>query len=591
MRKLLLSLVICLFFLPATVSSTPLSGPAVFVTSYTGEQVLRIDGTTGAVTVVFTFASGLRPEDIAVGPDNLLYICLPENNKIVRMTQTGTNVETIYYRGSNASLPAAPQGPRFSFTGDLFFNSGGTTPLGVWKIAGVASIPYLGSIPAPVNILAAAQTGTGKGEGLWTQVNGDLLVVNRTAGTLFRSTFPALNTASSINTSLGDPRGITRNSVGEIFIAQGGSYNNILKCDINGQNCSTYATFAGQRPFYLEAALDDTIFVATSDLYLKNGKVWRIPPPPPLTTPIPVLVASLPKRNYVYPPAIGLALEPTSRSIEKTFTGTKAFQFGSHFFEVLAGTCTATITATQTPPSEVAALIAAIQNPPNPFDGALDQPYLGEGGFDIVYNVTISPAGCNPGPGGTFGYRISAFLDNAFSKNPRIIRCDGEPVGCFITDTTGYYPVSPTLGIPGDPVIGSKGNNFSKFFLADIKVPAAVAGTFCGFLPPIKPNGTSVFSSGQTVPVKFQLGKNGCGKNLITNATAIISVARISPSFQIMEIDAAGHGKNPPVFDVTGKQYHFNLKLTNYPPGTYILTVVFLTNNAPAQSVFFTVAP
>ena len=57
------------------------------------------------------------PEGLAIGPDGKLYVCVPLNDKILRMNQDGTQVETVY----SGAMPTGPEGPSFNGN-DLFFN-------------------------------------------------------------------------------------------------------------------------------------------------------------------------------------------------------------------------------------------------------------------------------------------------------------------------------------------------------------------------------------------------------------------------------------------------------------------------------------
>ena len=120
-----------------TVAAAP-SGPPIYVSTLTGEQILRIDGTTGVVTVLFTGSTGFRPGDLTVGPDNKVYACA--GDRVIRMDQDGRNVETVYDKATSpiSNPPSAPEGPRFTWDGSLLLNTR-ATHTGVWIIPGVAT--------------------------------------------------------------------------------------------------------------------------------------------------------------------------------------------------------------------------------------------------------------------------------------------------------------------------------------------------------------------------------------------------------------------------------------------------------------------
>ncbi|HWQ03696.1 MAG TPA: PxKF domain-containing protein [Candidatus Nitrosotenuis sp.] len=100
---------------------------------------------------------------------------------------------------------------------------------------------------------------------------------------------------------------------------------------------------------------------------------------------------------------------------------------------------------------------------------------------------------------------------------------------------------------------------------------------FIGFLPPIRNDGTSIFRSGRTIPVKFQLtAEDG---SYVSNASATLAVFRVTDAFlgttEEVTPDAAGESNSSNIFryDSSSNQYIYDLKTTGYPAGTYILRV------------------
>jgi hypothetical protein len=551
-----------------------------------------VDGTTGLIKVVYAGGEDFLPEDITVGPDNRLYVCDATNGRILRMDQDGKKVETVFDQATSpaSQAPGGPQGPRFSSTGTLFFNTkntNGSNPSGVWKIDGLAAIPSGGRFPAPVKVLSA----TDSGEGLAFRNNGDLLVINRGLGEVQRSLSPDLMSTQAIVTGLTDPIGVAVNSVDDIFVARGNSLNGIQRFTVTSKGVAStpYVNFdPADLPIYFEFNSEDTLFVTTADATLQNGKLWRVAPPvAPNTTGSKTLLAALPKCKGKVPPAVGVGIPATSRSItKKDFTGTQAYNFGFSSYEVTAGLCTATITARQRPPAEVNAMLSAAG-----IKGK-GQPLSGEEGWVTTWLVEPSPAGCLPGPDGTFGIAIAAFVNAPFKISPGIVKCNGSPTVCEQLPDFGYYPQGTILGLPGDPVTSTKSKSFSEYLFVNLEL--AQNGNFCGFQPPLSsdPDRSRVFNSGQTIPFKFQLmtGAN-CTGSFITDAKAVLSVAQIESGngkalFDRKVIDASGSSNDPPAFRNDGANYLFNLKTSKgWTAGLYAATVT--SNKFFPQTILF----
>ena len=326
-------------------------------------------------------------------------------------------------------------------------------------------------------------------------------------------------------------------------------------------------------PYYLEFTQDNTLFVATSkstsNSASQNGKLWRVD-----TEGGPTLVTALPGitvyYSTVYPPAIGVAIEATSRTLSRTFTTsntTQSYDFGAFVWEMtnqVTGTCSVDVTATQTPPVGVNASLASNSV------GATVFTFLGEGGFATKFTSTPE---CFSGPTSIY---MAAYLADPFNVNPRLVRN-------FLLPVLATFRYDPRSFLPGDPGMGANTNNFSDFVLVDKELDPDTAANFCGFLPPLVLNGS--YKKGSTIPVKFQLSTGNCKSNFVTTAQAIISVSRITPTYARINADASGSSNTPPLFRLSGKTYIFNLKLKGYTPGTYLITVLFLTNNATIQSI------
>src|SRR5712692_7021454 len=93
--SLAIVLVFAFLLLPGlAVAQGARSGPAVYISTADGKQILVVDGETGNTVAIHSEASGFSPEDIIVGPDKRIYICDTANNKIYRVRQDDTQFET-----------------------------------------------------------------------------------------------------------------------------------------------------------------------------------------------------------------------------------------------------------------------------------------------------------------------------------------------------------------------------------------------------------------------------------------------------------------------------------------------------------------
>ncbi|MBI5559815.1 MAG: SBBP repeat-containing protein [Deltaproteobacteria bacterium] len=98
---------------------------------------------------------------------------------------------------------------------------------------------------------------------------------------------------------------------------------------------------------------------------------------------------------------------------------------------------------------------------------------------------------------------------------------------------------------------------------------------YSGILPPINPDGTSVFKLGRTVPVKFRLTDFSGG--YISTAAARLYLAKVVDGVVGSEIEAASAGGantgNYFRYDTTGNQYIFNLDTKDLSAGEWQLRI------------------
>jgi TolB protein len=95
-----------------------------------------------------------------------------------------------------------------------------------------------------------------------------------------------------------------------------------------------------------------------------------------------------------------------------------------------------------------------------------------------------------------------------------------------------------------------------------------------GVLQPINADGSSVFKTGTTVPVKFKLIEESAG---ITNASATLNVTKLSDAISgdVLEnpTDVAPTTGNEFRYDYESNQYIYNWRTKGLEPGTYRLTI------------------
>mgnify|MGYP001610347823 FL=1 len=115
-----------------------------------------------------------------------------------------------------------------------------------------------------------------------------------------------------------------------------------------------------------------------------------------------------------------------------------------------------------------------------------------------------------------------------------------------------------------------------------------VVYNFLGFMSPIKSDGTGIYKSGRTLPVKFQL-KDANGK-FISNALAKLYVAKIQNG--IVENDkipfSSSNADNGNQFryDSTENQYIYNLSTDNFFIGSWQLKIVLDDGKIYSINVF-----
>lgn len=227
---------------------------------------------------------------------------------------------------------------------------------------------------------------------------------------------------------------------------------------------------------------------------------------------------------------------------------------------------------------------------------------FGGGIFNIGAGVIILNTILNAGPSGANLYQGAGSDGHFWSVGYSLSSDDG---GGFLTDLTDQINTDPLLG----PLADNGGPTFTHALLADS--PAIDAGSaidisgnpvatdqrgvargqgggddigafeadffeYCwsGVLPPVNPDGTSVFKARSTIPLKFML--TGCSAG-ITDLVATLSYAKLDASVagpinESVSTAAATTG-NQFRYDPAADQYVFNWSTKGLSAGTYRLFI------------------
>ena len=183
------------------------------------------------------------------------------------------------------------------------------------------------------------------------------------------------------------------------------------------------------------------------------------------------------------------------------------------------------------------------------------------GGASLTGMVTLS------GPAPTGGAVVSLS-----SSNPSVA---SVPASVTVPEgaTSATFPVTTsTVGATTNVTISTTLNGVTQ----NSSLTVRLVYNFSGYLPPLLNDGSSLFHSGRTVPVKFQL--TATDGSVVTNATANVQVFQIQNTptgtvDQDMSATASGNSTSGTAFrfDPTSNQYIYNLSTSGYASGTYLL--------------------
>ncbi len=603
-----------------TVKMTVKSGPAVYISTFTGQQILVVDGAVGTTVAIHTasIANSFTPEDIVVGPDKRIYICDPNQNKIYRVRQDDTGFETIYSQNSNSSLPAFPEGP--SFNGSvLYFNThffqGEGSNGGVWKITGATgTVPSGGFTPTQVFDRSTAGEGTAFGTAGTT--SGKLLAVERSSNQVLRCDPSSCSPTTLIPPSpcggeeqppcrLDSPIGIAvRKSDGHIFVANAGStLQNINHFNSSGVFQETYASFSGNdHPFFLEFDALDRLYVVTADLTGAGGKVWRIDPPGGETNLVFLVALSTSIGGVLSDEAVGLGLAPNA-AITQTYTSTvktNRYNFGTDQVNITFPGVSTTFALTVFR-EEVPEALLGLQLATN-FANIPCFGYDSDPGTCVGYEEGVGPT-LDPLPPADF----TGPVDYQVFYTPPAGATTGAPVLAHALDNNLQTPVdqydenelkgftlATSVGPPDpDGMDGSSSGGLSRHVA--LNTPLKQTGTtFCP-QPPVAMDGLT-FGKPQTIAIKFLIAASGgsCAAGpFVTSPMPMSQLWLFNPATStFITPTASGNSSIPNAFhfDPSSGMSIFNLSTKDLPaPATYIFTIT--SDSVSAHFSFFLLTP
>jgi hypothetical protein len=596
-------LAFCLFFASTFAAATCTltnSKDCAYIASATGEQILAVDRTaTGATPFVVRNLNNGETADgtLTVGPDNKLYVALFSSNRIIRMDLNGANRETV------SSGLTGPYGLKFNAKLDLLVSTKGASASGIYRIPGAANVATGGSFSAPVSVFSST-IALG---GMALAPNGDLLVAQPSSGNVLR--FVAQNNyapaSNPLITGRSFPISLAVDTAGKIYVAEQGA-GLVTRCKADGTcDNSPFVTFDPLDVLNdINITLDKTLYAATGG----DGKLWRI-----TGANTKVTAGILVKTNGKIPPAVAVASAPSARTI--TFAEATQpdpnnlhrwrFSFESFLIEVtspdLGDVCQIDVRAEQRPPKDIKSIVEASPGTtgkglqPIPLDGQ----YGFLIGFTLLHNCTSNEL--------TDVLIAGLFTPAGTPLNPRGIKmpdlCSTQLCNqAILGDLSANYLTGPfELFGPTDPGVGNIYSGKSEFFLVHQPIqPIApnVVVNFCGILPPVNPDGSSSFKSGQSITFKFQAATNcaNADATFVPNLFALLSAVRFSTQpngqgnvvWDRIIIGDKGQSVPPqPLFRPQGTQYVFPFDTTGLPKGTYEWSVT--ANNFPAQKGRFNI--
>jgi hypothetical protein len=139
-----------------------------------------------------------------------------------------------------------------------------------------------------------------------------------------------------------------------------------------------------------------------------------------------------------------------------------------------------------------------------------------------------------------------------------------------VAGTFEYSPRPGTVLPPGTSTLTVVFRATNSAVSVSKSVSISVIVSWSGVLPPIKPDGSSMFKAGRTIPVKFRLAGAGSG---IATLVARLYVAKVSDGVigteLVLTSSSAADSGDQFRYDPLDDQYIVNLSTVGYATGTY----------------------
>jgi len=591
----------------------------LYVSNFTGGQVLAVNSSTGATTVLFSGAQinqpSFRPQDMTVGPDGNLYVCDSLSSRVWRFT-VGQPVAASVNPVVVAQFAAGvyPEGPAFSGSDDLYLNTrgfgtaatDGFGATGVWVIPGVATPGAQLPIPpqqvlGPIGEAGAGTTFAAPGHLLAVDTSGNRVV----AADPHRGAFPHYGPSfvPLITSNLSAPVGIATSACGDVLVSSGNAIRrfstikDITTGALSARFENTYVTFPrGDVVTFIERNAANVLFVNTNSA-TAGGKVWRIAPAlgpggdpissctsgvlpaAPLVTLKTLSQGQNAPLNNSQLQAVGLAIPPSSFTAPaKTFSPaspSQSWNFGHYSIRIdykqVFQPFSLSVTALMSNPYGID-FVGAFGFGTEP----MRLPSLG--GFASEFRTVSNPATLagHFAPSGSDGpgYRVFLFYNDPIQgfRNPGVAHAPGDS-----SDYVDDYTLDTWVGEDGIRAGGGdSGSSFVGFdepFQPGLALPLSVTVN----QPAL--DGNPLFKLGQNLT--FAITVKDANGQPVPGLTIRLSALRFRPTPFVFEFVRATAGGDNVLVDNGNGRYSIGVK-TNFQggPGVYQFTL-FGTGFAP----------
>lgn len=575
MRSFAPAVVLAVLFAAAPASAQP----AVYICTPTS-QVLAVDGTTGATSLLYTGAGVFH--DCVLGPDGRLYIA--NDNNILRINPTNTSESSLV---NSLPLSFTPRSLAFNVS-TLYIN---TAASGVYRIEGNSATPDNGPLTfvpgaGNQNFVQAFPLATA-GQGIVFDVKGNMTLAS---GTTLRQAPPPYNGTSQLLSSI-QPVGLAVNTCREVVFADAGtkSVRRLVPGTSTHQLVSGLQFTGKDIPLYLEVASNNDMFILTAENAAgANAKVWLArfnfattsgTCSATINATRQLLVELKTKLNgpgkvdgLASASGIGLALAATHHGLTHTFSASacsKDYDFGYHRMRLTFPSCSTSFAAVPSASIKVDALKSAISEvtfnssvfTATPIEGLR---YSSMGGFPVQYRLTLVG---NPPPVlfPTPIHTVFFFETQEQLGTPGVARATVDDLGGEYGENVGDDYWATTTPDPA----GARGDDISKRVVFNSGLAKNCTLTF---EQPFE-SGLPLYKTGQTAKIAV-LARDAQGQPCAGGVLRVSVVRTDGGAFEVVNVKSAGNAQTGNFMSVTGPgKYVFNLDLSGYALGEHTLTI------------------